>query len=411
MELKTKNQYSYFIYPYLVDKKYYNKHILKLLRNKKCKVKLFERQRDSEIFTYFNPTIRKGVFPSLEYNKLQVKKFQEFDETMKAKVLAEGMCSMFEYDLGEDVQGKAGDENGIFFKIQKIEIICFNSGICFILIKTKIENSNKFSEVLDFNYKFRDINSEFSNSNGYENINIQTDSLEDIKKLSEIIEDISGKSEDVQAIDVDTNRFLTYSYACIEPEHWNKDRNFNEIKNEFYKYANILPSSYNLSLEEADLPIVSKWEYTKIGITKMGTTLMSSGTEEDKLTEIPYMYENQLIYTYIIALYQRLRLKQLIKEFKETNNLIEISQKLIEFTRSLWIKEITHDELGSVLYRKWRDVLGLTFLYKDLKNIYEIKYKQANIEKNNFMNRILIFALCGSITINVVNYLMILSSR
>lgn len=411
MEPKTKYQYSYFIYPYMVEKKKYGRYILSLLKNKKCKVKLFEREKDSDIYSYFNPTIRKVVFPSLEYNKFQVKKFQEFDEIMKSKVLAEGMCSIFEYDLGMNVQGKAGSENGIFFGIEKIEIICFNSGICFILIKTNVENSNKFSDILDFNYKFRDINSKVNDFKNYENINIQTDSLEDIKELSEIIEDISGNSEDVQSIDVDTNRFLTYSYTCVEPEYWNSERKFDELKNEFYKYANILPSSYNCVLNEEHLTTVSNWEYIKIGITKTGTVLMSSGIETNNFTRIPYIYENELIYTYLIALYQRLKLKQLIKEFKETDDIIALSKKLIKFTKSLWIKEITHDEFGSNLYRKWRDIFELSYLYRDLKNIYEIKYKKVNVEKNVGITRILIFALCGSLTINVINYLMILSLK
>lgn len=411
MEPKTKYQYSYFIYPYMVDKKKYNKYILSLLKNKKCKVKLFEREKNSDIYTYFNPTIRKVVFPSLEYNKFQVKKFEEFDQTMKARILAEGMCSIFEYDLGNDVQGKAGSEDGIFFKIQKIEIICFDSGICFILIKTNIENSNKFSDVLNFNYKFRDINSKITDLKAYENINIQTDSLDDIKRLSEIIEDITGDSDDVQSIDVDTNRFLTYSYTCIEPEYWNAESPFDNIKNEFYKYANILPSSYNSILDEEQLAMISNWEYIKIGITKTGTTLMSSGIETNNFTRIPYMYENELIYTYIIALYQRLQLKKLIKEFNESNDIIELSKKLIKFTQSLWIKEITHDELGSALYRKWRDILGISYLYRDLKNLYEIKYKRANIDKNTGIGRLLIFALCGSLTINIINYLMILGLK
>ena len=411
MELKTKDQYSYFIYPYMVNKKKYNKYILRLLKNKKCKVKLFERERDSDIYTYFNPTIRKVVFPSLEYRKIQLKKFKEYDENMQARVLAEGMCTMFEYDLGDNVQGKAGREEGIFFKIEKIEILCFDSGICFILIKTKIENSNKFSDVLDFNYKFRDINSELPKDKLHEDINIQTDSLDDIKRLSDIINEITENSEDVQAIDVDTDRFLTYSYTCLDQECWNSENDFDQIKNEFYKYCNILPSSYKSTLEANDLSTVSKWQYTKIGITQNGTTLMNSGIETDNLTMIPDMYEHQLIYTYIIALYQRLRLKQLIKDFKENNNIIEISKELLEFTKSLWIKEITHDSLGSELYRRWRDVLGLSYLYKDLKNMYEIKYRQANLEKTNGMSRILIFALCGTITINVINYLMIISFK
>lgn len=406
MQPKTKYQYSYFIYPYMIDKKRYKNYIMNILKNKKYKVKLFEREKNVNLYTFFNPMIRQQVFPSMEYNNSQLKEFEKFDATLKYNILKEGDCSIFEYDIGENAQGKVEDEDGIFFTIQKIEIICFNTGICFIAIKTNIENSNQFADVLNFNYKFRDINSVVSDLSGYENIKIQTNSLESIKKLSQIIEEITGGSDDVKSIDVDTNRFLTYSYTCVEPEFWNPERKFENIQNEFQKYVNVLPSTYNAIIED-DSNIVSKWEYVKVGITKTATVLMSSGTEANSFTRIPDLYENELLYTYILALYQRLELKKLIKEFKENNNIIELSEKLIDFMRNLWVKEVTRDELGSKLYRKWRDTLELGYLYQELKNMYEIKYKKANIDKNTTIKRIFIFALCGSIAISMINYLML----
>ena len=44
-----------------------------------------------------------------------------------------------------------------FFKIRKLEIICFNTGICFLLIKTNLDNTDEFTDILNFNYRFRDI--------------------------------------------------------------------------------------------------------------------------------------------------------------------------------------------------------------------------------------------------------------
>ena len=40
MELKTKLQYTYFVYPYVVKENKYEKYVLKLLKNKKCKLQL-----------------------------------------------------------------------------------------------------------------------------------------------------------------------------------------------------------------------------------------------------------------------------------------------------------------------------------------------------------------------------------
>ncbi len=65
MELKTKYQYTYFIYPYLIEKANYEKYIYKLLKNKNCKLKLFDRKKDIEIDSYFLPQIKDSMFWSL----------------------------------------------------------------------------------------------------------------------------------------------------------------------------------------------------------------------------------------------------------------------------------------------------------------------------------------------------------
>ena len=44
MELKTKYQYTYFVHPYIIDETKYEKYILKLLKDKKCSFKVFEKE-------------------------------------------------------------------------------------------------------------------------------------------------------------------------------------------------------------------------------------------------------------------------------------------------------------------------------------------------------------------------------
>ena len=145
MELKTKYQYSYFIYPYYIEKEKYDKYILKLLKDKKCKFKVFEKEKDLDIYNYFLPNIRKYMFPTFELRDEKLKEFNSFSLDKKKKYIAKQTVSYFNYELAEDIQGKVGNENGIFFKIDNIEIVCFNTGICFIVIKTNMENSNNFS--------------------------------------------------------------------------------------------------------------------------------------------------------------------------------------------------------------------------------------------------------------------------
>ena len=121
MELKNKYQYTYFIYPYIINEKKYDKYIARLLKNKKCSMRFFEREKDLEIYQHFLPFMKKYMFANFQYNKERQEKLKEFNLDMQASMLAQNDCNVFEYELGENVQGKTDAENGIFFKIQKIE--------------------------------------------------------------------------------------------------------------------------------------------------------------------------------------------------------------------------------------------------------------------------------------------------
>ena len=170
MELKTKYQYTNFIYPYMIDETKYDKYILKLLKDKNCKFKLFEKEKDLDIYNFFLPYIRNYLFPTFEFRNEKLKDFKELSIETKSKIISKHNMTCFEYYLDEDVQGKMGEENGIFFDVEKIEIICFKTGICFLSLKTHIDGTESFSDILDFNYRFKTLCSEFSNLKDYENI-------------------------------------------------------------------------------------------------------------------------------------------------------------------------------------------------------------------------------------------------
>ena len=123
MEIKTKYQYSYFIYPYSIKENKYEKYILKLLRNKKCTVQFMQKEKDMEIYTYFLPAIRKFMFQDFQYNDEKIRKFKEFDKKLQATILAKQGCTIFEYSINQGLQGKVGQQEGILFKISKISII------------------------------------------------------------------------------------------------------------------------------------------------------------------------------------------------------------------------------------------------------------------------------------------------
>ena len=408
MELKTKYQYTYFIYPYIINENKYDKYILKLLNNKNIKVKFFEKEKDLDIYSYFLPTIKKFMFQGFEFTKEKIRKFEAFKKEIQNSILSKYPCTMFEYNLSNDIQGKAGEEDGIFFKIQKIQLVCFNTGICFLLIKTNIEDNNLFSSVLNFNYKFRDIHSEFKELKEYENIRLQTTTFSDVTKINDIIKDLTGNVEDAKALDINTNRFLTYAYTCIDQANWNETNQFENIEFEFFKYANIFPSAYKSNFDKKHMEILAKWKFIQTGFTKNGMALLTSSIDIHNYTLLPHVYENQYLYTYLLVQYQKIYLKKLENEFKETKKVNTAKEKFIKFTKRLWIQEITNDDVGTNIYKKARHVSEIEKLYASIKNKFDIAYKELNIEKTTKINKIILIILGISLILNIVNFIAII---
>lgn len=408
MELKTKYQYTYFIYPYVICENKYDKYLLKLLKKKHCKVRFFEREKDMDLYHYFLPNIQEFMFQGFEFNQEKIRSFEQFSKEMQAIILSKYPATIFEYDLGSDMQGKAGDTEGIFFHMQKMQIICFNTGICFLVMKTNIEESKDFRDVLDFNYKFRDIYSELNGLKQYENIRLQTATFSDVQKLTDLIKDLTGNVEDAKALNIDTNRFLTYAYTCIEQEHWNDDNQFKNIEFEFFKYANIFPSSYKSNFDKKHMEILSKWKFIRTGFTKAGMGLLTSGIDIHNYTKLPYLYENQYLYTYLLVQYQKIYLKKLENESKKKNMAAKARDKFIKFTKDLWIGEITNDDVGSHIYKKTRQVCEIQKLYEDVKNKFDIAYKELNIEKESKVNKIILVILGISLLLNIINFISLI---
>lgn len=401
MELSFKYQYTYFLHPYIIEPEKYEKYILRLLKDKKSTLRIFEKEKDLDIYNYFSSNIRENLFPTFELRDEKLRNFKELSSEKKSKILAKHSCVCFEYLLGETVQGKVGRENGIFFNIPKIDIICFNTGICFLSIKTIIEESEKFSDILNFNYKFKEINSEFASLKQYENINIQTDVLKDVTEISSIIKEITG----VQKNDVSLeNKFYTFGYTCIPYECWNDKNGFENFDNEFLKYVNTFPSNYitdlNKQSEEQNLSTISKLKYSRTGITKSNCNLLCSAVDMYNYTKLPYEYETVIYYTYILRLYQKIFLKHINTQFKSYDKIIHIRKSFIDFTKTLWAKEITNDDTGSLYYRMLGNTFELEEQFEQIRKKYEIIYKDLDIEKNNRNYSIMVMLLILSLILN-----------
>ncbi|MBO5413665.1 MAG: hypothetical protein J6A29_05220 [Clostridia bacterium] len=410
MELKTKYQYSYFIHPYVIDESKYSNYLLRLLKDKHCKLKIFEKEKDLNIYTYFLPSIKDFMFWTFNMDSKKQRAYEDLNDKMKANLLSKYPCTIFEYNLGEDVQGKIGEKNGIFFEVSKMEIICFCTGICFILFKTNLEETNNFSNLLNFNYKFRDINSEFISLKDYENIRLQTNSFKDIKDLSKIIKNITGPNKTAKELNIEDERFLTYSYVCVEQEHWNEVNEFSNVEDEFIKFMNILPNSEtsNFDKENISQNTVNLGKYAKLGVTKQGTVLFTSSVNMQNYTKLLFSFETEYLYTYILAIYKKLYLKKLGKEFAKNRYIGSVKDEFVNFTQSVWIQETTNNIDGTNIYNKYRDVLDLEYIYNDIKTKYDIYYKDLNINKNIKINYVIVMVLLAILVFNVIGWITFL---
>lgn len=414
MDLKNKYQYTYFIYPYIIDETKYGKYILKLFKDKKCELKFFEKEKDLDMYSYFLPKIREYLFPTFEFRDNKLKEFKKYTLDKKAKIISKQNCSCFTYRLEKDIQGKVDNDEGIFFNIEQIELVCFNTGICFFTMKTILDSDSTFSDLQNFNYKFRDINTEFLSLKNFENIKIQTDSFKDVSDISELISKITGVNKTKSALnkELSTSQFYTFSYTCIEREYWNEKNSFQNLENEFYKYANVLPSNYASDFNKANLEhnlyILDNLKYTRTGITKLSSNMICSGIDTYNFTKLPYEYENQYFYTYILSLYQKIYLKKLNSDFKEYDKIFKLREKFINFTKIFWEQEITTVDNGGVYYRALKKVLEVEELYEEVKKKYEVIYKDLNIEKNNVYYSIIMILLVFSLILNTINILYLL---
>ena len=85
-------------------------------------------------------------------------------------------------------------------------------------------------------------------------------------------------------------------------------------------------------------------------------------------------------------------------------------RKFAVFTKSLWVQEVTEDEIGTLFDEKIYSVLRLEKLYSKVKNNYDILYKEINFEKEKKSTIIMIVILAVSLILNFVNFFALFKS-
>ena len=154
--------------------------------------------------------------------------------------------------------------------------------------------------------------------------------------------------------------------------------------------------------------MIEKMKYYKNAITKMSSNLFCSGIDTYNYTKLPYKYENEYFYTYILAIYKSIFLRKLDNDFKEYDKIVKMRTRFIEFSKALWNKEITVDDEGALFFKTLNKVFEVEEAYVDINNKYEVIYKDLNIEKSNIYYQIIVILLIFSLIFNTVNILFLM---
>ena len=100
-------------------------------------------------------------------------------------------------------------------------------------------------------------------------------------------------------------------------------------------------------------------------------------------------------------------MKKIENDFQKINQVKKARKNFIEFTKKLWIQEITDDEMGAFFNYYVVKTFNLNRDYKKIKNQYDVLYKEYNIEKNNVILRWILFAMIVLIIFAILNFLSI----
>ena len=135
-------------------------------------------------------------------------------------------------------------------------------------------------------------------------------------------------------------------------------------------------------------------------MTKSNCNVLCSAVDMYNYTKLPYEYETMIFYTYILRLYQKIYLRYVNDQFKKYSKILKIRKSFIEFTKTLWAKDVTTDDTGTLYYKILGNTFELDELFEQIRKKYEIIYKDLDIEKNNRNYSVLVMLLILSMITN-----------
>ena len=387
MENKVRYQYSYFIYPFTINN--YKTYIYSLLKNKKIELKMFDLAKDVELYKYFLEPAKNYFFNTIQWKQEKRKMFENMDDRLRASILSKMGTCYFTHPLEKQIHGKI-DNGGLFFTIDQITIVCNASRNCFLLVKTHIDNLENIKQVLNFNYKFRELQMPQAELQYYDKIRIQTTQFETSEEIQTILKEITNQSE--------LRIPYVHSYVCLDSENWSKPEDFETLRQNYIKYINIQPTNETGELKTIKKEIINE-DFAKMSIGKEGNFLFTSSIKSENYTKIPYLFEAIYLYTYLIRLEQKETLLTLFEEKWLNNTYNEWELLLIR-------DKITENSEIELFYHELGELWDIDLLKKLQKEYSQIQFQKEEIAKNKKWNKLLIIICLISIAINMYNLII-----
>lgn len=412
MDIRAKYHYTYFLNPFVIDEEKYEDFLLRLIKDEKWNFRMFDKIVDMEIYTHFLTQTKKTLFPTFYWSEEYKNKIRQMNEKKLAKELSKASCLEFIYTLNDEniMQGKIEQENQIFFEISEIKLVCFQNGICFLVFKTNIQSQDyiQFRDLLNFNFKFKQLSSTYAKYKPTDNIYIQTDMFDNLESVTHFINSISKGYVKLCNDEIYSDRMFVYSYACIDESDWNNENTFEDIKNNFYKFAfqfsGDYDSSFELSDEEFNDIVYSKWEYSKYGFSKLGGVVFCSAVDKFNYTKLPIHYEKVSLYIMLLAFYKRISLLILDNKlmFPKRKDINKIRQKVNNEMVSTRFSQISNSSHGMSLWKNWYRVFEIEELYNQVEKHYNKLLSHIGEFKNNILFSGIAFILLLILALNIL---------
>jgi hypothetical protein len=406
MSLSAKYQYTHFIYPFLIEKSKYTGFINNLLDHEKdWKLKIHNQKEDEETYNFFLPYMRKFLFPTLFWNNEFIKKYKSLGNSSKASVLRKASCIMFDFNLDNIKVGTVSKRRYdiIDFNIISIRVICFEPGVCFLDIKTEVEDDSEnidFDKILDFNNMFREITPKNTNKS---KLNIKAKGIDNIHDITIFIKSIISGFENNDINKIYYDKMFTYSYVCVGRENWNESTNFDSLKNDFYKFQYVVDSKssaiFNNDCTKLDENTYSRWKYSMFGFSRESGVVLVSEEERYNITKMPHNFEKDYLYMLLLAFYQRMSLINFLQDLlkKDKTMIPKLNYELTKFTHFSWFSQITNSEHGMDIWKRWQSAFELSELYDEVHKEYVEYYNTVVTSGQSKINIILIIMYTVSV--------------